>query len=65
MLGTPDNGRWLLSPVNQSRHVQRQYRDDTLILETRFETDEGGVEVIDFMPLRAGSSDACPHRQGS
>ncbi len=53
LLGTPDNGRWLLAPANQSRHVRRQYRDDTLILETRFETDDGVVDLIDFMPLRS------------
>ena len=38
---------------------RRQYRTDTLILETRFETDEGVVKLIDFMPLRNGTSDSC------
>ena len=37
--------------------VTRRYRGDTLILETRFETDEGAVTLIDFMPLRDGNSD--------
>ncbi len=30
----------------------RSYRDDTLILETTHEIDEGAVKVIDFMPVR-------------
>ncbi|TWT15442.1 glycoside hydrolase family 15 protein [Reyranella sp. CPCC 100927] len=51
LLGTPDHGRWLLAPVQPAR-VSRRYRDDTLILETRFATDSGIVTVIDFMPPR-------------
>ena len=35
----------------------RRYRDDTLILETRFETDAGAVLIIDFMPPRGEASD--------
>ena len=50
LLGTPEHGRWLLAAADASARVSRRYRDDTLILETRFETDEGAVVVIDFMP---------------
>lgn len=49
LLGTAEHGRWLIEPCAKAR-VTRRYRDDTLILETRFETDEGAVTVIDFMP---------------
>jgi GH15 family glucan-1,4-alpha-glucosidase len=52
LLGTPDNGRWLLAPEGQIKAVRRQYRDDTLILETEFETAEGVARVIDYMPAR-------------
>jgi GH15 family glucan-1,4-alpha-glucosidase len=31
--------------------VERRYRGDTLILETDFDTEEGSVRIIDFMPL--------------
>jgi GH15 family glucan-1,4-alpha-glucosidase len=55
LLGTPENGRWLIAPTAPSRG-RRHYRDDTLILETEFETDTGAVVVIDFMPIRG---DAC------
>ena len=36
--------------------MTRRYRGDTLILETTFETASGAVRVIDFMPLRDGTS---------
>jgi GH15 family glucan-1,4-alpha-glucosidase len=57
ILGTPDNGRWLLAPANGIRHAQRRYRKDTLILETVFETTEGSVRAIDFMPPRGEAPD--------
>jgi GH15 family glucan-1,4-alpha-glucosidase len=52
LLGTPDHGRWLLAPRGEVRKVRRQYRDETLILETEFETPEGTAALIDFMPAR-------------
>src|SRR4051812_37338777 len=54
LLGTPDNGRWLLAPAGTPRSVTRHYRGETLILETEFETDDGVVRLIDFMPQRDG-----------
>jgi GH15 family glucan-1,4-alpha-glucosidase len=53
LLGTPDNGRWLLAPAGKVRQVRRRYRDNTLVLETDFETADGAVTVVDCMPLRA------------
>ncbi|HEY4372765.1 MAG TPA: glycoside hydrolase family 15 protein [Burkholderiales bacterium] len=52
ILGTPEHGRWLIAPAGTIRATHRQYRDDTLILQTIFETDSGAVLVIDFMPMR-------------
>jgi len=52
LLGTPDNGRWLIAPTDATATVTRRYRGDTLILETRFETAGGVATVIDFMPPR-------------
>lgn len=55
LLGTPDNGYWSIRPLDDSPTITRQYRQDTLILETRFTTGTGTLEVIDFMPPpRAG-----------
>jgi GH15 family glucan-1,4-alpha-glucosidase len=57
LLGTPENGRWLLAPATPVKKTSRRYRPHTLILETRFETADGAVTVIDFMPPRSGHSD--------
>ena len=51
LLGGPEHGRWLLAPAAKATQVRRSYRGDTLILETEFDTEEGSVRVIDFMPL--------------
>jgi GH15 family glucan-1,4-alpha-glucosidase len=51
LLGGPEHGRWLLAPAAEPRRVRRRYRGETLILETDFDTGEGSVRVIDFMPL--------------
>jgi len=51
LLGGPEHGRWLVAPSAPVRRVTRRYRDASMILETDFETDEGSVRVIDFMPL--------------
>jgi GH15 family glucan-1,4-alpha-glucosidase len=53
LLGTVENGRWLIAPRAPAAPVTRRYRGDTLILETRFETADGTATLIDFMPPRA------------
>src|ERR1700753_421088 len=55
LLGDREHGRWLMSPGEKSR-VTRRYRSDSLILETQYETDEGSVLVVDFMPPQSGHS---------
>jgi GH15 family glucan-1,4-alpha-glucosidase len=57
ILGGPKNGRWLIAPGGRVIRASRRYWDDTLILETRFETTEGVVAVVDFMPMRGKASD--------
>ncbi|MCI3206015.1 MULTISPECIES: glycoside hydrolase family 15 protein [Pandoraea] len=57
LLGGPEHGRWKIAPDDSRATCTRRYHDDTLILETRFETVEGCVAVIDFMPLRDGAAD--------
>ncbi|HLY95552.1 MAG TPA: glycoside hydrolase family 15 protein [Gaiellaceae bacterium] len=56
LLGTTDNGRWLLAPANGGTPT-RWYVDDTLILETTWETETGTVRVLDFMPPRGKAPD--------
>ena len=57
LLGSPEHGRWLLAPACAIRSLARRYRDDTLILETDYETADGAVTVIDFMPPRHEEAD--------
>ncbi|MCK1363735.1 glycoside hydrolase family 15 protein [Bradyrhizobium sp. 62] len=57
LLGTHKNGRWLIAPSEDVTATSRRYLGDTLILETRFETDSGTVALIDFMPPRGKASD--------
>ena len=51
LLGDEDNGSWQIAPASPVRKVTRRYRPNTAILETTFETDEGRVTLIDFMPF--------------
>ena len=51
LLGTEKNGRWLIAPKGAIKRTRREYRADSLILETEFETDDGIVAIIDFMPI--------------
>jgi GH15 family glucan-1,4-alpha-glucosidase len=57
LLGTEDHGRWKIAPDGEILSVQRCYRDDTLILETTFETATGRVRIVDFMPIRTEAID--------
>jgi GH15 family glucan-1,4-alpha-glucosidase len=54
LLGNEAHGYWLVAPAREVRSSSRHYRPGTLILETDFETDDGTVRVIDFMPPRSG-----------
>ncbi|MGH9034058.1 MAG: glycoside hydrolase family 15 protein, partial [Acidimicrobiia bacterium] len=57
LLGTADNGRWLLAPAGGVERVERRYRDDTLVLETTFHTETGVVRICDCMPIRRRTVD--------
>ena len=57
LLGTEKHGRWLIAPAGDITSTSRRYWGDTLILETRFETSDGAVELVDFMPPRGNASD--------
>jgi GH15 family glucan-1,4-alpha-glucosidase len=54
LLGTPENGRWLLAPQDPASRIKRRYIPGTLILETEFQTDTGVAAIIDFMPPTEG-----------
>jgi GH15 family glucan-1,4-alpha-glucosidase len=50
LLGSAENGRWLLAPADEIRHAHQAYVADTAVLQTHFETAGGAVTVTDFMP---------------
>jgi GH15 family glucan-1,4-alpha-glucosidase len=52
LLGTPNNGRWLIAPSPATVATRRQYRGETLVLETEFDLPGGDrIALIDFMPI--------------
>lgn len=56
LLGTSEHGRWLMTPSEARVRTSRRYRENTLILETRFETADGSAVLVDFMPPRERDS---------
>src|SRR5215472_160272 len=56
LLGTSEHGRWRISPADPRPRISRAYHDDSLVLETVFDTADGSVALIDFMPMRQGDS---------
>jgi GH15 family glucan-1,4-alpha-glucosidase len=57
LLGTKDNGRWLIEPAAKKFKSHRRYRGDSLILETIFTTPTGKARVTDLMP--PGTPESC------
>lgn len=57
LLGDRKNGRWLIAPAGEITRTTRRYWGNSLILETRFETADGVVDIVDFMPPRGKASD--------
>jgi GH15 family glucan-1,4-alpha-glucosidase len=51
LLGHREHGRWLLAPETPSDSTRR-YRNESLALETEWETHEGTIRVVDLMPPR-------------
>jgi GH15 family glucan-1,4-alpha-glucosidase len=58
LLGDERNGHWRISPTaaegppSRRGQVTRSYQENTLILQTEWQTVGGTVRVIDFMPPR-------------
>jgi GH15 family glucan-1,4-alpha-glucosidase len=55
LLGSAENGRWLIAPAHSPIAVSRSYRPGTLVLETEFQTETGTAAIIDFMPPGDGA----------
>ncbi|QKE84866.1 glycoside hydrolase family 15 protein [Arthrobacter sp. NEB 688] len=56
VLGTDDNGRWFLGPVEEAT-ATRAYREHSFVLDTVHETATGRVRVTDLMPFGDGRAD--------
>ncbi|MFJ6651925.1 glycoside hydrolase family 15 protein [Microbacterium sp. NPDC091313] len=54
LLGTDEHGSWRLRPEDPDARPTRRYDGDTFVLTTRWESAAGTVDVVEFMPLRAG-----------
>ncbi|MEV4429265.1 glycoside hydrolase family 15 protein [Streptomyces sp. R-07] len=52
ILGDEDNGHWTIAPKGATTCASRRYAEDSLVLETYWETRTGTVKVTDFMPQR-------------
>lgn len=57
LLGDEENGRWMIAPTGAGLATRRRYRPDTLVLETEWDTPDGCVRIIDFMPNRDHTPD--------
>ena len=57
LVGDDGNGHWRLAPTGADRCTRRTYAGDTLVLHTDWETSNGAVRVIDFMPPRGEAPD--------
>ncbi|MCG8922553.1 glycoside hydrolase family 15 protein [Lentzea sp. CC55] len=57
LLGDEEAGRWLLGPSSGAVCTRRRYREDTLVLETEWDTPDGSVRLLDFMPPRGEAAD--------
>jgi len=57
LLGDERNGTWRLGPASGGPCTTRRYRPDTAILESEWETPEGRVRIVDFMPPRGEAAD--------
>ena len=56
LLGHSNHGRWSINPAGEVVTSTRAYVKDTVVLETLFETAEGSVALIDFMPINQAAS---------
>ena len=64
LLGDESNGHWRIAPAGADRYTRRSYREDTLFLDTEWETPEGAVLVTDLMPQRHRAPDLVRIVQG-
>ncbi len=52
LLGDESHGYWKLGPAGPITACRRHYRQNSLVLETELDTEEGTIRLVDCMPLR-------------
>src|ERR1700721_812945 len=57
LLGRLVHGRWLIAPKEPTIQIRRKYLNGSLVLVTAFETEQGIVELLDFMRPRNDTAD--------
>ncbi len=57
LLDDESAGHWRIAPVGTGAATRRAYREDTLVMDTEWDTHEGSVRVTDFMPPRGEAPD--------
>jgi GH15 family glucan-1,4-alpha-glucosidase len=57
LVGTEEHGHWQITPAAKPERIERRYREDTLVLETEYQTADGAVTLIDCMPPRSNVPD--------
>jgi GH15 family glucan-1,4-alpha-glucosidase len=64
LLDDDSSGHWTVAPSSGGQATSRNYDDHTLILRSRWDTSEGSVDVVDFMPPRGEAADVVRVVQG-
>ena len=50
LVGDAENGSWTLTPKGHATAIRRAYREDSMVLETTYELEDGGrVRIVDAM----------------
>jgi GH15 family glucan-1,4-alpha-glucosidase len=50
LVGDAENGAWTLTPKGHATSIRRAYREDSMVLETTYELEDGGrVRIVDAM----------------
>lgn len=57
-LGSEEHGSWRIAPSGQVRRTRHRRRGETLVLETDFDTTEGSIRLVDFVPPRGTTTHA-------
>ncbi len=57
LLDDESAGHWRIAPVGAGAATRRGYREDTLVMDTEWDTEGGSVRVTDFMPPRGEAPD--------